>query len=232
MIASVMYLLLYLSLGILTVRFLLPRHKPLNRIWLGLSLGILEEMWLPALCAFFLGFTAAAHAAAAGILLLLTLGCWLLRDRREVSRWDEEEKKQLYKILPVLIPLILLGAYLQYTHTMRTDAAGNWHVGQSTYGDLPMHLSFITGLAGKQFPADYPFFPGARLSYPFLTDTLSTTFYLLGCSLQMSVILPGTLMMALCFLGVLVLALHPGDPGTGEAAPELSESAPSWRDRR
>ena len=205
MIASLMYLALYLFLGVLTVRFLLPRHKPLNRIWLGLSLGILEEMWLPALCAFFLGFTAAAHAAAAGILLLITLGCWLLRDKREASRWDEEEKKQLIKILPVLLPLILLGAYLQYTHTMRVDSAGNWHVGQSTYGDLPMHLSFVTGLAGKRFPADYPFFPGNRLSYPFLTDTLSTTFLLLGCSLQAALIVPGTLMMALCFMGVLVL---------------------------
>ena len=205
MIASVSYMLLYLSLGVLTVRFLLPRHKPLNRIWLGLSLGILEEMWLPALCAFFLGFTAAAHAAAAILLILITLGCWFLRDKRNPAPWDEEEKKQLRKMLPVIIPLTLLGAYLQYTHTMRVDAAGNWNVGQSTYGDLPMHLSFITGLTGRQFPADYPFFPGARLSYPFLTDSLSSTFYLFGCSLQAAVILPGTLMMALCFTGVLVL---------------------------
>ena len=79
MIASISYLLLYLFLGVVSVRFLLPRHKPLNRIWLGLSLGVLEEMWLPALCAFFLGFTAAAHAAAVALLALITLGCWLLR---------------------------------------------------------------------------------------------------------------------------------------------------------
>ena len=205
MIASLSYLLLYLSFGVLTVRFLLPRHKPLNRIWLGLSLGVLEEMWLPALFAFFFGFTAAAHAAAAGLLLLLTLACWLLRDRRDPAPWDAEEKAMLRKTLPVLIPLTILGAYLQYTHVMRVDGAGYWHVGQSTYGDLPMHLSFITGLAGKSFPADYPFFPGARLSYPFLADSLSTTFYLLGCSLQAAVTIPGTLMMALCFMGVLVL---------------------------
>ena len=205
MIASLSYLALYLAFGILTVRFLLPRHKPLNRIWLGLSLGVLEEMWLPALCAFLFGFTALAHAAAAGLLLALTALAWALRDRRDPAPWDEEEKTQLRKMLPVMIPLTLLGAFLQYTHTMRADAAGNWHVGQSTYGDLPMHLSFITGLVGKPFPADYPFFPGARLSYPFLTDTLSSTFCLLGCSLQAAVILPGTLMMALCFMGVLVL---------------------------
>ena len=73
MIASLAYLLLYLSLGMLTVRFLLPRHKPLNRIWIGLSLGVLEGMWFPALAAFFLGFTAAGHAAAAGVLLLITV---------------------------------------------------------------------------------------------------------------------------------------------------------------
>ena len=205
MVASISYLLLYLALGVLNVRFLLPKHKPLNRIWLGLSLGVLLEMWLPALFAFVLGFTAAAHAAAAGMLLILTAACWFLRDRRDPARWDGEEKTALYRMLPVLVPLVLLGAYLQYTHVMRADAAGNWHVGQSTYGDLPMHLSFITGLMGKKFPADYPFYPGARLSYPFLTDTLSSTFYLLGCSLQASVVIPGTLMMALCFMGVLVL---------------------------
>ena len=206
MIASLSYMLLYLSLGVLAVRFLLPKHKPLNRIWLGLSLGVLEEMWLPALCAFVFGFTALAHAVAAGLLLILTFVCWLVRDRRDPAPWDEKEKEQLKKILPVIIPLTILSAYLQYTHVMRVDAAGNWHVGQSTYGDLPMHLSFITGLVGKQFPADYPFYPGAQLSYPFLTDSLSSTFCLLGCSLQAAVTIPGTLMMALCYMGVLVLA--------------------------
>ena len=206
MVASLAYVSMYLALGVLTVRFLLPRHKPLNRIWLGLSLGVLEAMWLPALAAFFLGFTALGHAAAAGMLLILTAACWFLRDRRDPAPWDEEEKKQFRQMLWVTIPLTILGGYLQYTHTMRVDAAGNWNVGQSTYGDLPMHLSFITNLPGKKFPADYPFFPGARLSYPFLTDSLSSTLYLLGMSLQAATIVPAALMMALCYMGVMVLA--------------------------
>ena len=205
MIASLAYMMMYLAFGILSIRFLLPRHKPLNRIWLGLSLGVLEEMWLPALSAFLFGFTALAHAAAAGLLLLITLLCYILRDRRDPAPWDEEEKRELRRMLPVMIPLIILSIYLQITHTMRADAAGNWHVGQSTYGDLPMHMSFVTGLVGKRFPADYPFYPGARLSYPFLTDSLSSTFLLLGSSLQASLIVPGVVMMALCYMGVLVL---------------------------
>ncbi len=205
MIASLAYVCMYLALGVLTVRFLLPKHKPLNRIWLGLSLGVLEAMWLPALAAFFFGFTALGHAAAAGLLLVLTAACWFLRDRRDPAPWDEAEKKQLRQMLWVTVPLTILGGYLQYTHTMRVDAAGNWNVGQSTYGDLPMHLAFITGMVGKTFPVDYPFFPGAQLSYPFLADSFSSTFLLLGSSLQAALTVPGTLMMALCFMGVMVL---------------------------
>ena len=43
MIASMAYSLLFLCCGILSIRFLLPRLRPLDRLWLGLSLGLLEE---------------------------------------------------------------------------------------------------------------------------------------------------------------------------------------------
>ena len=205
-IPSFAYMLMYLAFGVMTVRFLLPRHRPLNRIWLGLSLGLLEEMWLPALFAFFFGFTALAHTAAAGALLVITLLCYFGRDRRDPVRWDRKECTHLVQMLLVVLPLTILGAYLQYTHVMRVDSAGNWNVGQSTYGDLPMHMSFITNLAGKKFPADYPFYPGVQLSYPFLTDTLSSTFYLLGANIQSAVIIPAVVMMFLCYAGVMVLA--------------------------
>ena len=206
MIAALAYSCMYLYFGIMTVRFLLPRHRPLNRIWLGLSLGLLEEMWLPAIGAFFFSFGAVAHVFGAGIAFVLTAGCWFLRDRRDAAGWDEKEKALLMQMLAFGIPLTLLGIWLQYTHVMRVDDTGNWNVGQSTYGDLPMHLSFITGLIGKKLPADYPFYPGVRLSYPFLTDSLSSTFYLMGCSLQAAAIVPAVLMMSLCYMGVMVLA--------------------------
>ena len=95
MIASAAYTLMYMFFGVLAVRFLLPRHRPLNRLWLGLSLGILLEMWLPALGAFLFSFDAGAHAFAAGVLLVLTLMCYVLRDRRDPARWDAEEDNLL-----------------------------------------------------------------------------------------------------------------------------------------
>lgn len=196
----------YLVCGIMMVRWLLPRHSPMTRAWLGMSLGLLMMMWLPALCAFVLDFTLAAQGVALIVMALLIVGCYLLRDKRPVARWDDRETQLFKQCLLVVLPLTVLSGYLQYTHMIRVDQWGNWNVGQSTYGDLPMHLSFITGLKNAAFPPDYPFYPGQQLSYPFLMDSLSTTFYLLGCSLQLSVILPGTLMMALCYLGVMILA--------------------------
>lgn len=199
------YLTLFLWAGIICIRWLLPRHPVLNRVWLGASFGLLLAMWLPALCAFVMRYTMAAHGVAVGLLALICGLCFLLRDRHSVKRWDTEETRQLRQLLLVMVPLTLLSGYLQYTHNMRVDETG-WYVGQSTYGDLPMHLSFITNLQNSAFPPDYPFYPGVQLSYPFLTDSLSTSLYMMGVSLQLSVIIPGTLMMALCYMGVMLLA--------------------------
>lgn len=205
MIAAI-YLLIYLLCGCAVIRWLLPRLPVLNRLWLGVSLGLLLLMWLPALCAFALAFTWAAHGAALALLAAVTGGAYLIRDRRATRGWNDAENALLRQLALVVIPLTLLSGYLQYTHMARVDATGAWHVGQSTYGDLPMHMSFITGLKNAAFPADYPFYPGEQLSYPFLMDSLSTTFYLMGWSLQSSLVIPGTLMMALCFAGVMCLA--------------------------
>lgn len=201
-----LYLACYLLCGVTIVRFLLPRHPVLNRIWLGLSLGLLLMMWLPALCAFALDFTMTAHWTALIPLALLTGGAYFARDRRSVKPWDAEESRQLKQAALLITPFVLYSCWLQYTHVMRIAPDGSWNVGQSTYGDLPMHLSFITNLANEPFPADYPFYPGEQLSYPFLTDSLSTSFYMMGCSLQMATIFPACLMMTLCYLGVLLLA--------------------------
>jgi len=203
---AVLYLMVYLACGVMCVRFLLPRHPVLNRVWLGLCLGLLMLMWFPALIAFLVKFSLLAHGLALIPLALATLGCFLARDKRPVKPWDSDEAMQLAQLLVVAVPLTVLSGYLQWTHNLRQAADGAWYVGQSTYGDLPMHTAFITGLKNRAFPADYPFYPGHQLSYPFLMDSLSTTFYLFDWSLQASINVPGTLMMGLCYMGVMLLA--------------------------
>ncbi len=203
---AICYLIPYLVCGFLIIEWLLPRLRPLNRLWLGGSLGVLLMMWLPALFAFFFRFSHLAHMAAWGALALITAAVFFVRDRRKPLAWDREERTQLLAALCVTVPLTLLFTYLQYTHVYRVAADGSWWVGQSTYGDLPMHTAFIAGMKNAPFPPEYTMYPGHRLTYPFLTDSLSTSFYLYGMSLQAATIVPAVLMFFLTCVGVMTLS--------------------------
>ena len=204
---GIAYLLVYLLGGCAVVRALLPGKRPLARAWLGLSLGLLLMMWLPALMAFFFRFSVRGHMLALIPLCALVLAVHFFgRDRNvRLRSFDREEKRLLILLACVALPLTLLGAYLQYTHVLRPDN-GALHVGQSTYGDLPLHLGIVSSLRDAAFPPDYSILPGERLVYPFLADSLSTSFMLFGLSLRWAVILPAVLMMALVFSGYLILA--------------------------
>jgi len=201
---SFVFLITFLMGGCFIIRCLLPERSPLTRLWLGLSLGLFLMMWLPALAAFPLRFTLAGHWVSLAALLLICAGSYFARGHA-LAPWDEKEKSLLYQCLFIALPLTLLGGYLQYTHNLRVGADGAFYVGQSTYGDLALHTSIITGLPGAAFPPDYSILPGERLSYPFLTDALSASLYLGGFNIQWALNLPGTLMMALCYTGVLII---------------------------
>ena len=204
---GLVYLLVYLLCGCLIVRALLPRQRPLARVWLGCALGICLMMWLPALLAFALRFTLKAHLLALLPLAALTLlSLFALRSKSARPQpFEKRDRQLLILLLCIALPLTVLGGYLQYTHNLR-EVNGALHVGQSTYGDLPLHLSIITSLRNGAFPPDYSILPGERLVYPFLTDSFSTSLMLFGLPLRWAVVIPGTLMMALVFGGYLILA--------------------------
>ena len=203
---AILYFLIYALCGCLIVRFLLPRLGMIVRIWAGLCLGLALEMWLPALCAFFLRFSVAAQVLALLPLGALTLIAFFARSRKTILPFSDKDRQEGRLLLCIALPLTLLGAYLQWTHNILPAADGSLHVGQSTYGDLPLHLSIITSLRDASFPPEYAILPGERLCYPFLGDSLSTTFMLLGLSLRASVVFPGIYMMALVFSGYVLLA--------------------------
>ena len=76
----------------------------------------------------------------------------------------------------------------------------------TTYGDMLLHTSIAAGTRNMSFPPEYVILPGEMLNYPFLSDTLSTTFMLFGWDLRTAMMVPGILMMALTFSGYMILA--------------------------
>ena len=203
---AIAYTLLFCGLGVQMIRWLMPKKSPLVRAWLGVSLGILMEMGLPALRANLFGFTVAAHIAAAAAAVALAALCYVAREKVPLAAMRETDRRQLAVMAAVGLPLTALSAYLQYTHCIMPASDGSLWCGQSTYGDLCMHLAFITSLENMSFPPSYNLLVGTALSYPYLTDALSTTFYMLGMPLNLSLVVPGTLLMALTYAGYMLLA--------------------------
>ncbi|MBQ3847849.1 MAG: hypothetical protein II748_03235 [Clostridia bacterium] len=92
------------------------------------------------------------------------------------------------------------------SHTL-TEVDGAYYTGQCTYGDMNMHLGFITSIAEQgMFPPEYSILPGAALNYPFLCDTVSSSVYLFGASLRVAYMLPMFFAFAQVFLGFWFLA--------------------------
>ena len=110
-------------------------------------------------------------------------------------------------LLFVILPITLIIWVLFYNHILMPNANGGVTTGQSTYGDLRLHLSFITSIAEQgKFPPDYSIFPGHIIGYPFFVDMLSSSLYLFGASLRWAVIVPSCVLSLLLVSGFYIVA--------------------------
>ena len=199
---AVGYYLFFQLAGICIFRRLMGRQfsSGLNLL-LGSVMGTVLLQWLPVLFAFFLGFSLSAHILALFLALGIVIVVYWLSSPTKPGGWATEQdsvswgeclalfRRNLCFLL--LVVVFIWFAYCLHTHTIPMVQEGAVHTGQATYGDMNMHLGFITSLAKQQdFPPDYSIYPGAKLSYPFLCDSISASLYLFGVSLRFAYILP------------------------------------------
>lgn len=176
------------------------------RLWLGGVFGTALWMWTPALFSFFLGFTALSQWLGAALSLLLC-GFAAFKTRPKLAlhalkkALKKPKKGALCGALCAFLPWVF-SLYLLSTHSIPTAADGSLHAGQSTYGDMAMHLGFITSLSAQQtFPPAYSILPNTAVGYPFLCDSISSTLCTLGLPLRQAYMLPMALALLLVFSG-------------------------------
>ncbi|MDP4145259.1 MAG: hypothetical protein Q8936_12385 [Bacillota bacterium] len=164
-------------------------------------------MWLVIPFSFFFGFTIVSHVLSIILLLIIYFVIKIFYKNSAGLRlnFDGNEKT----IIALALPIFLLISYLLYTHVLFPGSNGNLLGGQSTYGDLSLHLGIITSIATQgKFPPEYSIYPGKLLSYPFLADSLSSSMYLLGTSLRWSILIPSFVMVLLMVLGFFILSFE------------------------
>lgn len=202
---GVLYLLMFLALGVLTAWRVFCDQPEWFRVWSGSLLGLAGMMWLVALFSFPFGFGTLSHGLALAAMAVTPLLAW--RFASPAPSPPVDSRSIVGPALTFTLLFLLLCAYLLHTHVLLPGENGGLYVGQSTFGDLSLHLGIVSSIAVQgHFPPEYSIFPGHRLSYPFLVDSLSSSLYLLGTPLRWAVLLPSLVLMACVLWGFPVLA--------------------------
>ena len=199
----------FLLLGIFFVFLFWRSEKPLARILLGSVAGSVCMIWFPVIFSFFCGFTLTSHIAAMILAFVFFGGAvfYLKKKKAPVPLFPEKGWQiREHSYLLIVLPLAVFFGLLLSSHTIPYASDGSIHTGQATFGDMNMHLSFITSIARQgKFPPDYSMLPGTKLSYPFLCDSISSSLLLLGSSLRVAYIFPKLVAFVQLMLGVLLL---------------------------
>ncbi len=206
-ITAIMYMLAFLFGGLFISGKIFRRESIGVRLLLGGVLGIFMLQWLPAVFSLFMGFTMNSHMLAFGTLALLVLATGLvIKQNSAFNLKDIKITKGSFWVGALGVLILLVYFVILDSHTIPT-VKDNIHTGQSTYGDMNMHLGFITSIANQgMFPPEYSILPGAKLCYPFLCDTVSSSLYLMGSSLRLAYMLPMMVAMTLVTGGFYLLA--------------------------
>lgn len=208
-ITAVIYFLCYQICGIVAADCLFNKEKKIIRLLIGSVFGSFLLMWLPVITSFILGFNVTSHFVALFLLVVIMLLCFILaskkyhidflfvRSKSETGFLQVLSSNIVFVILFVVLSVFYFMLLNNHVILSKNDAL---YAGQCTYGDMNMHLGFITSIAKQgTFPPDYSIMPGERLCYPFLCDSISSSLYVFGCSLRLAYCLP----MAFAFMQVL-----------------------------
>lgn len=211
--AGIIYYLIFLILGYCYAVYFFRNEAQAIKLWTG---GILGNMLL--MCgvipfAFLFDFGYISHAAilataAAGLVALFFLEKRRGRSFFQLCRsWQPVFDEGFTPfILLILLGVTVLICLLLINHVM-APVNGGIASGQSTYGDLAMHMGFVTSIAEqKTFPPEYNQLAGHLLGYPFFIDSLSSSLYLLGMPLRWAILLPSFVFVFLLVFGFYFLA--------------------------
>lgn len=203
---GILWFLFFQAVGQLIAQRCFRSLELFERVLLGSVCGSTAAMWLPIPFSFLFGFGLASHLcalAAALIASLFLLKVFSLPPREELRQAWRRHRAFAY----LLVPFFALCVVLLLSHTLQ-ERGGALYTGQSGWGDMPMHLGFITSIAVQgTFPPEYSILPGERLCYPFLCDSVSSSLYLLGAPLRWAYMIPAFFAFAQVFCGFYLLAL-------------------------
>ena len=200
---SLLYMGAFLAAGAGLARRLVPHSDVQERLVFASAFATALLAGLPALAALVFGFTLPAALAALAVAAAVAGWGWLPAGGTAMGKGVEKG------FWLCVLPAAALTGWLLFTHTLYLKD-GAYCCGQSTYGDLPMHLALIQALAQQgDFPPGFSLLAGQTVAgYHYLCESVSSVFLLLGSGLKMACLLPEFAALPAVFGGAWLLAKH------------------------
>ncbi len=207
-------LLLVVTVGGTVVSYLYDEDANLAaRICGGACIGIAALGLVGFIFSCFLGLTnitIVITVLLVGVLplfLMWTFGRWAVI-QRDLKRAERAIRHALtnpslaefsYAVFYLAVAVIL---WRIFQRAMIREPEGIYTGVINNFGDLPFHVSVISGFAfGNNFPPQDPTYAGVPFTYPFLTDFISAVFVRCGADLRQSMFLEN-FVVALAFVGL------------------------------
>lgn len=200
---SLLYMGAFLAAGAGLARRLVPHSDVQERLVFASAFATALLAGLPALAALVFGFTLPAALAALAVAAAVAVWGWLPAGGTAMGKGVEKG------FWLCVLPAAALTGWLLFTHTLYLKDGAYW-CGQSTYGDLPMHLALIQALAQQgDFPPGFSLLAGQTVAgYHYLCESMSSVFLLLGSGLKLACLLPEFAALPAVFGGAWLLAKH------------------------
>lgn len=197
-------LLISLLLGSIITKSLSLRLPKFSSIFFSSVLGIIVFTIINFFFSLFLGFSTGILTAQILIVFLITLSLYKTDFKKNFPQLINSLRSLFSeKLLVLALGGIGIVLFILFSTHIIPNKDGNLYTGESTYGDLPFHLSTISQISyGNHFPPENPFYSGVPLVYPYLINFLSAILVYEGMSLQNSIIIPG-MILSLALIGVI-----------------------------
>ncbi len=213
MIISLALLLLAIGSGTL-VSYLYDEEASLPaRLCSGACVGIAALGLVCFIFSSFLGLTLVSILLTAVVLLLSLLTLHDANRRQFIQKQIAGTYDSLRQTLahprltqlgyPIFYAFTAVVLWRCFDRAMLELPDGIYTAVLNNFGDLPFHISVITGFAyGNNFPPEDPTYAGVKFTYPFLTDFVSAIFVRCGATLRQSMFIEN-FVVALAFVGLL-----------------------------
>lgn len=206
MVYVVSFIIISISTGYFLTYLLTSRYSIFERITYGVPIGLGLQTWLVYLFSLLWQLQLKCVYLSTSLFVFFCLFFLLItwtsfkekiqNETREIKN-DFLLNKVSYFVHLAVFSFFTIVFWRLFSRTIIWKTDGMYIGLPNNYGDLPLHLAYITSFVyGNNIPPQDPSFAGEKLVYPFLSDFLSAIFLKLGLNFEDILFIPGLLLTA------------------------------------